>query len=457
MVVRSSVRRGVATAVILAAIATGCASNDDPPKATPPTPSPTASNEITFSVYGPEKVTDTYGQIAAAYTREHPGTKVHIKAYGTHAEAVAAYRAALVMGNPPDLFLMDHGDLNGLEDDKAIRRVDDLLAKRQVDFGGGYIRTALEAFSDEAALQCMPVDLSPLVVYYNPALIDLERVAEPGRSPVTQENGWSLDEFRRAALQARRPGVRGIYVAPDLEQVAPFVWSGGGEVVDDTDEPTTLTLSDGPSVSAMEKLLEIVRDPALTFDQAALRKRSALARFKAGKLGMILGFRDLVPELREQQALGFDVMPLPKISSGASIAKMSGLCISAGSEHADLAADVLADVISDDGATQLAKTGYVMPTNVSVTGGEDFLQTLLQPLHSGVFSRDVRFTRLLPSDQYWPTVRRATARDLARLYSDPVIAPLQDRLKAIDDASIPMFDPSKTPTQSPTPSESIRP
>ena len=93
----------------------------------------------------------------------------------------------------------------------------------------------------------MPLDVSPMVVYYNPKLIELDRIAEPGRNPVTQEDGWSLDEFQRGGARSRAgPGVRGLYVAPDLEQVAPFIWSGGGEVVDDTDEPTTLTLSDGP-------------------------------------------------------------------------------------------------------------------------------------------------------------------------------------------------------------------
>ncbi len=195
-----------------------------------------------------------------------------------------------------------------------------------------------------------------------------------------------------------------------------------------------------------------MRDPAVTFNETALQRRSAIDRFKAGKLGMILGYRDLVPELRAQQNLTFDVMPLPRISSPASIASMSGLCISSASEHTDMAADVLTDVISDQGATLLAKTGYVMPANVAVVGGEDFLQTGQRPLHSGVFTREVRFTRLLPSDPQWPTVRRATARDLTQLFYDPVILPLKDRLEAIDEASIAMFDPSKAPSPSATPS-----
>jgi multiple sugar transport system substrate-binding protein len=172
----------------------------------------------------------------------------------------------------------------------------------------------------------------------------------------------------------------------------------------------------------------------------------------------MLGYRDLVPELRQQPNLTFDVMPLPKLSSGATIATMSGLCISSKSQHTDEAADFLTAVISDPGAATLAKTGYVMPANLDVVNGEDFLQTGQRPLHSGVFTREVRDSRLLPSDPQWPTVRRATARDLTELFYEPVILPLQERLEAIDEASITMFDPSKaTPSADPSASPSSTP
>lgn len=455
---RSSVRKGVAAVVVLTALAAGCASEDDPPEAKP-TPSPTGPTEITFAVYGPAPVTDAYKQIAATYEVRHPGTEITVETYPSHDEAMAAFRKASDEGDPPDLFLMNHDDLTTLATEKAVRRVDDLLAQREVDFGDGYSRTGLEAFSSDAALQCMPQDISPLVVYYNPKLIELDKIAEPGRRPVAQENGgWSLEEFRRGAQQARRPGVRGLYIAPDLEQVAPFVWSGGGDVVDDVEEPTTLTLSDGPSANALERLLELVRNPALTFSENALRRQSALERFKAGKLGMMLGFRDLVPELRAQQNLTFDVMPLPRVSSGATIATMSGLCISSGSEHTDKAADLLTEVISDQGASALARTGYVQPSNLDVVNGEDFIQTGQRPLHSSVFTRQVRDAELLPTAARWPLVRRATARALTQLFYEPVILPLQDRLEAIDQASLGLFDPSKaTPSSSPSASPSSRP
>ena len=253
-------------------------------------------------------------------------------------QAMAAFASRIAAGRPPDLFLTDHDDLTGLIDDKAVRRVDDLLADREVDFGDGYTRTGLEAFSADAALQCMPADVSPLVVYYNPTP-DRPRPHRRARPQPGRPEGRLVARGvrpRRAAGPSTRASA-GSTSQPDLEQVAPFIWSGGGEVVDDSDEPTTLTLSEGASADALEKLLELVRDPALTFNQDGPRAgSSALERFEAGKLGMILGYRDLTPRLRAQQSLTFDVMPLPRLSGAAPPSPtMSGLCISAKSEQVD--------------------------------------------------------------------------------------------------------------------------
>ena len=132
--------------------------------------------------------------------------------------------------------------------DKAIRRVDDLLAEREVDFGDGYTRNGLEAFSADAALQCMPLDVSPLVVYYNPKLIELDQIAEPGRNPVTQEDGWSLEEFARAA-RAAPPAGRPRPPRRPRPRAGRARSSGPAAARSSTTptSPTTLTLSDGPS------------------------------------------------------------------------------------------------------------------------------------------------------------------------------------------------------------------
>ncbi|MFN2538338.1 MAG: extracellular solute-binding protein, partial [Mycobacteriales bacterium] len=278
-------------------------------------------------------------------------------------------------------------------------------------------------------------------------------LTEPGQRQITSETGWTLDQFAEAARQATRGRVRGVYVAPDLEQVAPFIWSGGGHVVDDLEQPTTLTLADDASASALEKLLEVVRNPQITFSKAQLAKRSALQRFKTGSLAMMLGYRDLTPELRAQENLSFDVMPLPRIGVRATSGHSSGLCLSSSSEHPDKTADFLAYAVSDDAMAVLASTGYVVPTNIDVVNSDAFLEPTESPVSSAVFPAAVRNIHSLPRVPTWPSVAATTAQLLDGLFYDVVIDPLVDRLKAIDAASAPLFTP--VPTQPASPSGSV--
>ncbi|MBV9831565.1 MAG: extracellular solute-binding protein, partial [Marmoricola sp.] len=396
----------------------------------------------------------TYTRLAAEYSAKHPDVQVKVEPFATHAQAVAAVQAATNRGDPPDLFEIDGEDLPGLVEDKAVQRVDELLTDRQVDFGDGFSRSALEAFSADSALWCMPTDASPLVVYYNTRLIDLSLAAAPDRRPVTQETGWTLDEFARVAGLAKRATVRGLYVAPDLRQVAPFIWSGGGDLVDSPDNPTTLALSEDSSAAAMQQFLAVARDRELTFDASALRRQSAVERFKAGKLGMMLGYRDLTPVLRAQRGLNFDVMPLPRAGGAATDASMRGMCLSSGSHHLSQAADLLTYLVSDSSTAKLAATGYVMPTNVDALNGDAFLQQGQRPLHADVFEREMRHVEELPRSRYWPDVARTTAGPLYQLLYDPVIVPLSNRLTAIDDASKPLFNPNATASPSPSGSPS---
>lgn len=472
--VRGSRRRVVAAiSAVLAGslLAAGCAADGSPDGE----PTPTASSappgtQLTMSVYGPKSVTDTYRRLAEVWAGGMQGVELEVKTYGGRAQAMAALRQDRAAGDPPDLFLAGLDDLAGLATSGALRRVDDLLSARQVDFGDGYNRRGLEAFGRDAALQCMPVDVSPLVVYYNPQLVELGEIAEEGRRDISQQRGWTLEEFARGASQPQARGVRGLYVAPTLDQVAPFVWSGGGAIADDVAAPTTLTFSDDASAEAMEQLLTVVRDPALTFGPRALERKPALERFIDGQLGMMLGYRDLVATLRETPELTFDVMPMPVIDTGATSGRMSGLCLSADSpeDAQEAAADLLVDLISTESQNALAETGAVVPTNVESLGSESFLQSGERPLHSMVYAREMRDIEPQPASENWGSVSAVASRQLERLFTDPLIDPLEDRLAAIDAASVPLLvtsdegdeegdDEGEGPSQTPEPTEDATP
>lgn len=434
------IRSVVAVPVVCLCLLAGCTSGDDSEEAAPPATSKAApAVDLTLAVYGPAEVTDIYRELADEWSASDQDVEVDVLVFRDRARAMAGVTRLRAAGNPPDLFLADRDDLSMLDATGALRRVDDLLSARQIDFGDGYSRRGLEGFGQDAALQCMPVDVSPLVVYYNPQLVELDEVAEPGATEITQERGWRLEEFARAARQARSPGVRGLHIEPTLEQIAPFVWSGGGSITDDVAAPTSLTLSDDASSEAMSELLGVVRAPALTLSESALERQTAIERFEDGTLGMLLGYRDLTARFRDKSDLIFDVMPMPVIDGAATSGRLSGLCISADSPAQEQAADLLVALISTEAQEALAETGYVMPSNLDSLDSEAFLASGERPLHSTVFSREVRDIMPMPTSPNWAPVAAVASRQLSALFYDPFIDPLEDRLAAIDVASQPLL------------------
>jgi multiple sugar transport system substrate-binding protein len=444
--------RGAALAAVLvlaAAVAAGC-SGGTPQAKQSRAVQPSGPTLLSFAVYGPPQVITAYATIAANYTADHPNVAVSVRPYGSADAARKALASEIGTGKEPDVFLSPVDALPSLIKAKAIRRVDELLGERDVDFGDGFQRYSLEAFSSANALQCMPVDVSPMVVYYNTALVDLTKLATGNQPAVTPETGWTFDQFAQAARSARGKGIRGVYVEPSLDQVAPFIFSGGGSLTDDKVAPTTLALDNGSTKSSLEKLLELVRDPLATFNEKQISRVSALQRFKNGKLAMMLGYRDLTPDLRTQQNLNFDVMPMPKVGGRTTAGRSSGLCLSSASDHADKAADFLAYAVSDESSTILAETGYTVPTNVDVVHSDSFIQPGQRPASASVFDDNVRYIRAFPTAATWPAVVAATAPLFTRLFYDPVIEPFDDRLTAIDDASVPVFNPPVAPTPTAT-------
>ncbi|MFL6060764.1 MAG: ABC transporter substrate-binding protein [Marmoricola sp.] len=439
-------RRALALGALVATGALGLAAGCSSASPEVPQDSDSGTALLTIEVYGPAQVVTAYAKIASDFTDAHPNTVVNVRPYSSASAAVDAVEGQVGTSAEPDAFLAPVTAVPELMAKKAITPVDELLGERQVDFGDGYQRSALEAFSLDKRLQCMPVDDSPLVVYYNKDLVDLDTLDSSGGDPADPTNGWTLDQFAAAAKQAAGRTDRGVYVEPSLDQLAPFIWSGGGKLVDNDLDPTTLRLSDGGSRSALEKLLEIVRNPSLTFSQEQLESSSALERFKAGTLGMILGYRSLTPELRAQAGLNFDVMPLPRIGGKATVGQTSGLCLSSTAVNQARTADFLAYAVSDEAQALVARTGYSVPTNLDVVNSEDFVQTGRQPATSSVFGLNVRYIRPLPDVTGWEAVEAEASPLLTALFYDPVIDPLDDRLNTIDAGSVPLFAPAATPS-----------
>jgi multiple sugar transport system substrate-binding protein len=456
----SRVRRtaiGAITVLGLALAAVGCTGDDDGSGTPRPRPSSSSAPErvthLTFGVFGPPAEVSAFQDTVDEWNAGSEGPEVRLRAWDTQ----AAFSQAIESGTDlPDVFLTSRTDLRRLLDQRATQPVDELLDERGVDFGDGYSRDALQAFSAGDRLQCMPYGVSPMVVYYNKDLVNFARMTRRGLdAPEPDATSWSFDQFSAAATFASRPsrGTKGVHIAATLPGLSPFIESGGGSVFDDDSDPKSLSFSSDGSRAALDTTLQVLRNPQVTLEPDRLDQASALKWFKRGKLGMIAGYRSLVPQLRLVPNLDFDVLPMPVLDSSATVGDVTGLCLSRKAASTSAAADFMVHELSADSVARVTRTGYLAPANLEVALSDTFLQPGREPEHSAVFNSAVRSMRLAPLIDTLPELDRAIRPDLEQLVYGVGALDLDGVTQRIDEKSRPILDPNYV-SESPSPSES---
>lgn len=442
----------LALAIFLVLSLTASSCEDSEPR---PAPTPTQSakpTNLSFGVWGADEEIEAFQGLVDDYNAENDGTTIRLMSWPTHDAFIAAVNGG--RGATPDLYMVSRGDLTALSRDGLNQPLLELLDERGVDYSDDYSRDALLAFSADNELQCMPYGISPMVIYYNSDLIDFERMRElelPAPEDDEHES-WTFEQFTAAAEFATRPrrGTRGVYIEPTLRGLAPFIYSGGGELFNDDEAPTSLALSTDDSRDALTRTLELLRNAPITLTEEQLAQATALEWFKRGKLGMIAGFRDITPELREVDGLDFDVMPMPKLDDAATIGDITGLCLSPDAESIAKAADFLVHMVSDESVSRVARAGYLAPASLPVSVSEAFLQSTLEPSHAGVFTSSIRAMEIPPLVENFTELEAAVAASL-RLLLNITVPDIEALTAQIDEESRTVLDPELT---SPSPSES---
>lgn len=453
---RPSVAALVAVAVLVLGVTAACSGDQAEPSPEPGPTTPAKTTELTFGVWGAEEEVAAYQSLVDDYNAERDGVEIEMVTWPSH----EAFRQTLT-GDPaevPDIYLVSRGDLSVLREGDLNQPLLELLDERGVNYADDYARDALLAFSSDNELQCMPYGISPTVIYYNTALIDFERMRQQGRlvpeDPEGTHEEWTLEEFTAAAEFATRPrkGTRGVHIDSTLRGLAPFIYSGGGDLFDDEDEPTSLALSEDSSREALTRTLEVLRNAAVTLTEEQLREASSVEWFKRGKLGMVAGTRELTPELRDVAGLDFDVMPMPVLEDAATVGDITGLCLASDAASTARAADFLVHVVSPESVARVAQAGYLSPASLPVALSEEFLQPTLAPLHAGVFSASIRDMQVPPLLDDWNALEAAVADNLDLLLTSTV-PDVEGLTTQIDEDSRAVLDPPE-PSTSPSPSSS---
>ena len=175
--------------------------------------------------------------------------------------------------------MVSRRDLHWFIESGLTRPVDTLLDERGVDFGDAYSRDAIEAFSSDNRLQCMPYGVSPQVVFYNEALVDFARMELRGLDvPDADHRRWSWDQFvaprrLRGAPRPRHQGRR--------DRARPCsAWRRSSTPAAATCSTTTATRPRWRSPATAPRArwrptLQLLRDPKLTLSEEQLDEQYA--------------------------------------------------------------------------------------------------------------------------------------------------------------------------------------
>ncbi len=392
--------------LLLALVTGGCGSGDDDREGQGGGGSP---ERIRVQVSGEPEETKVYAALARAFENQRRDVTVEVVEIASKGDHLARLSTSFAAGSPPDVFLVNYREYSQFVTRGAVAAIEAPLAERDVDLSA-YYDQPVDAFTYDGELQCMPQNVSSLVVYYNRAVFAAAGVPEPA-------DGWTWDDFVSTARKLTAGEVRGAGIDASIIRLAPFVWSNGGDVVDDLEQPTRLTLDEPAAREAVQDVVDLVREGSVPTEEE-LAAQDLQTRFVTGKLGMLLSSRREVPPLREVAGLDFDVAPVPRRVDPVTILHSDAYCLSAGGDAQDAAADFVAFATGEAGQRLAALSGRTVPSLRSVAESPAFLDPSRAPSRSQVFLDGISSMRRTPVVPVWPEVEDIVEEQMTRAFYD---------------------------------------
>jgi multiple sugar transport system substrate-binding protein len=412
-----------------------------------------AEGAVRFLVFGDPEEIRAYRQVASDF-EERTGHEVLLVEASDRSDLIARLSTSIAGGAPPDVFLMNYRYYAQFAARDAIEPVTERLDESDAFEPGDFYSVALDAFRWRGEQLCIPQNVSSLVVYYNRDLFAKYRVSEP-------EDDWTWNTMvgRAAALTRDANGrqivagdpdaggataaVYGLGVEPSVIRIAPFVWSNGGEVVDDEAEPTRFTLETRAAQEALRGFLDLRLASGVVPSDVEVEATDDETRFANGGLAMLLSSRRSTPLFRTITAFEWDVAPLPRWQERAGILHSDAFCITRGSERKNAAWALVEYALGPEGQRTLAESGRTVPSLVDVSRSEAFLDPSLPPRRAKVFLDGIPSIRSVPVISTWPEIEDVSEPILENgLYLGESASEVAERL---DRATRPLFARGETP------------
>lgn len=411
-----------------------------------------AAGSVRFLVFGDPPEITAYRTLIRSFEQAERDIDVELVEASDREDLIARLSTSLAGGSPPDLFLMNYRFYGQFAARDALEPlapyVDDSDKFELADF----YPQAVDAFRWEGQVTCLPQNISSLVLYYNKDLFKRFAVPAP-------RDGMTWNEFVIRAAQMTRDkdgqtvrgadpdlpvpntaqaAIYGVGVEPQIIRVAPFVWSNGGDLVDDPDKSTRFTLDTLQAKQALASFFELRTTHGVVPSDQEVEAEDDESRFINGRSAMLLESRRAVPAIREAAKFDWDVVSLPAFQKQANILHSDAYCMTKDAESKDAAWRFIEYALGPEGAPVIARTGRTVPSLRSVAESEDFLDPGKKPKNSRVWLDAVSTIEHVPTVSTWPEIEDVTNGLLENgMY---LAKPVDEVVAEIDRKTRPLFE-----------------
>ncbi len=395
------------------------------------------STEIRFAFWGDPAEEAAYTAVVDSFEAAHPEIDVTIDYTPGQSDYYRKITSDFAAGGAPDVYLTNYRQFGQYAGAGGLAPIQSYLDASESISQDDYYSLSLDAFrfGDDNELYCLPQNISSLVVYYNEDLFEAAGVPLP-------EDGWSWDTFVAAAqalaLDTDGDGTLdqyGVVVDPSMYRMASFVWGAGGEIVDDTEHPTTLTIDTPEAIVGLNKFVSLgASGYNVVPSEEEVAAEADQDRFMRGGAGMYIQSRRPVPTLREIEDFSWNVTSLPVQDEAATVLHSDAFCMAASTKNADAVWSFIEYAGSTEGQLLLAETGRTVPSMISVSESDVFLKGIpvsvangspvsspeaaeaLPPANSQVYLDNIAVMHRLPSTSTWTEVEDAFNAEFDRSF-----------------------------------------
>lgn len=226
-----------------------------------------------------------------------------------------------------DVLALPQFQFSFMREQGMLRDLNALIAEDEKFDLSDFYASTVNAFSTEGQRWAIPIGADTVVMFYNKSLFDRSNTPYPTA-------GWTWDDFQNRAISVNQLGGGtfgyAYYNSGNFGLLEPmtFIYQNGGQIFDNLQSPSRMTLNDPPTVEAMRWYGRLISEYRVAPQPGEREQPYPDTGIENGQFGMWMGW------FSDERQENWGIAPLPRGKvNGTSMGTVVGLSISKEAEN----------------------------------------------------------------------------------------------------------------------------